>query len=244
MPLAVFNNIYGFQIESQNYYNINETNPFINNYLVKNSMIETTRIFKLSFMNRFLPLELNISSKSLTQIFKLCVDFITDDDLYFINKIFEGKDSSLSALNKDLVLLHVRSGKKEKSNDSIFDEQIVIYNDKQRNVYSFESKKKTEEMFFSKVDVILKLNEIHEYVLKREFVNNINTKNLPIFFEFVKTLRPFSKFNAKIVFIYLKDQPIKMTLPEYFILGIWSFLKENDEEPHGGNLNSLFECRL
>lgn len=244
--ILIFNFLYilqGFQIDYHNYEFINETNPYINNYLVDKSIINTTRIYKSSFIQKFFPLDLNISSKDISKIFKICVDFITEEDLYFINKIFDGKNSELININKNSIS-HIKNNRKnEKKHTKSFNEQLVIYNDKQENVINLDSKKKKKEIFFSKVDVIMKLAEIHIYILKKDFVKNLEINHLTIFFVYVKTLKPFSKFNSKIMFVPIKDKCVKMTLPEYILLGIWCFLKENNESPIGGNIQKFFRSR-
>lgn len=203
----VFSNIQSFILDSLNYSMINEINNYENNYSVDQKTIKIIKLYKNTFKNNYLPLAFNFSTKQIAKIFKLVFDFITTENFYDIDNIFKYKFSLNEGFDFDRM--------------SFLFKKILNKND---------DFCKNEGMFFDKNILLMKYTETIDFVFCSEFIRTIDLSKIFLYFDYISKIPFFKTFSSKIIFLEYNDKYIQMSLPEYFILGLYCFLTSQYDE--------------
>ncbi|WUR04032.1 putative SP-containing protein [Vairimorpha necatrix] len=221
----ILGNISAFVENYENYDLINEVNEYINNYHTLNPLSEQTSLYKNAFKYKYLPLGLNINSVKLTSIFLWCADLISEKHFYKINKIFDSESEYEESKNECLFKI------KMCTNKNIFVKEL---DNKETSKTKCEKKKK---IHFSKLDLFNNLVEMHFYIFNTDFTSNIDILKIYEFINFINSLKFLEKFQTRFVNVLGKNQYFKLTLPEFYILGMWSYLRNMNEKEKSMGIN-------
>ncbi|EEQ82540.1 hypothetical protein NCER_100716 [Vairimorpha ceranae BRL01] len=221
----------GFLIYNETYDQLNENNKYVNNYRTNSSLCFLTDQLYSDFIWKHIPLNMKISATNLTSIFLLCIDFISEANLYAINAILNSKSNKKNKLNVKEICKAEKKMNLCGLNRTI--RKKNFFEGKQKNFYDVKNKGKRKEIVFSKIDIFKKVDEIHFYVFTNDFINNLDPIKIQQFMNYVANFNFLKKINKRCINLFCQNQLIKMSIAEYFILGIWSFLKEVDETTLG-----------
>lgn len=201
----LFLHIQSFILDKKNYNMINETNSHVNKYSVDKKTVNSIKLYKNSFKYDYLPLDLEISSKHLAKIFKLVFDHITSENFSKIDKIFNFEVPVTKNVDQMSFLLN------------------KILNKNYNGCEHFD-------FIYNKNILLVRYPETLEFVFNYEFTTGLDLNQFSKFSDYISSFPFLNKFNSKIVFVAYKDKSVQMSLPEYFILGLYCFLNGHYDE--------------